>query len=64
MNLKNREIECTVRKAVQEVQYEPFEVVMTVKGTIGDDTDIEKEFDELAEFLESKVFETINKRLT
>ncbi len=59
MTLINRRIHCTVRKGVQEVQFEPFEVTMSLEGDVPDDIDLDNEFTEVEKFLEDKVFAAI-----
>jgi len=59
MNLKNRRIKCEISKTVQERQYEPLNVTMSIEGIIDDDANLTQEFDMISEFLEEKVFEKI-----
>jgi len=63
MNLTNRRIECEVRKAVQEIQFEPFEITMKLSGDVPDDIDLDSEFTELEKFLENKIFDIIYNKL-
>ena len=64
MNLTNRRIKCEVRKAIQEVKFEPLEVTMCLEGDVPDDIDLDSEFTEIETFLENKVFEAIYERVT
>ena len=61
MSLKNRRISCEIRKAIQEKQYEPYEVKMSIEGDVPDKDNLEEELDDLYEFLDFKVLEKINK---
>ena len=59
MSLTNRKIRCEISKTVQERQYEPLNVTMSIEGIIDDGANLTQEFDMISAFLEEKVFEQI-----
>gem|GEM_PF-1777937 len=63
MHLTNRRITCLVRKAIQEEQFEPFEVTMGLDGDVPDSLDLDSEFTEVEAFVENKVFEAIYRQM-
>ena len=64
MNLKNRRISCKISKRIQEEQFEPFEIELSLDGDVPDTVDINEEYEEIIEYLESKVIEKINAHFT
>ena len=58
--MKNCRIKCEVSKTVQERQYEPYQIVFSVEGDIGEKADIDKELDILYGLVEERVCDVIN----
>jgi hypothetical protein len=62
--MKDRKIRCEVSKTVQERQFEPFQVTLSLEGTISDKADLDEEYDTALGYLEETVIEHINRGLT
>lgn len=64
MSLTDRRIKCEISKTVQEVQFEPFQITLTLEGAVDDNDDITKLYHIGIDLLEEIVTERINNRLT
>jgi hypothetical protein len=62
--MKDRRIRCEVSKTVQEQQYEPLQITLSLEGTISDKADMDKEYEVALGHLEEIVIEHINRGLT
>ena len=54
--LTNRRVKVEISKTMQEVQFEPVKVTMSIEGDIPDDVDVKKELNTLGEFLENTIY--------
>ena len=59
--LTNRRVRVEVQKTLQEVQFEPLKVLMSIEGDIPDDVDVKKELNTLGESLENLIYDQLEK---
>lgn len=64
MALTDRRIRCEISKTVQEQQFEPLKISMSLEGTMLDGANPQEEFNTITDFLEDAVIEQINRMLT
>ena len=62
--LTNRRVRVEISKTMQEVQFEPVKVTMSIEGDIPDDVDVKKELNTLGEFLENTIYDRLEKLTT
>ena len=62
--LTNRRVKVEISKTMQEVQFEPVKVLMSIEGDIPDNIDPEKELNTLGEFLENLIYDRLEKLTT
>ena len=60
ISLKDRRIKCEISKTVQERQFEPIKITVSLEGTMPDTSNPQEELDAITEFLENAVLEQIN----
>lgn len=62
--MKNRVIKCVVSKTVQEKQFEPYHIELSLEGSIPDTANLKQEYNTAYEFLEDTLIDCLNTRLT
>ena len=62
--LTNRRVRVEVQKTLQEVQFEPVKVTMSIEGDIPDAVNVKTELNTLGEFLENLIYDRLEKLTT
>ena len=62
--LTNRRVRVEVQKTLQEVQFEPLRVLMSIEGDIPDDCHVKDELDNLGIFLENCIYDQLERMTT